>query len=490
MRILLIHPPHDLMRSDRPINYDLDTSQPLGLGYIAAALEQAGHSVRVIDAKVEKLTSGAIAGKVVEFAPQVVGIGAYTADYCVAEELAKEIKSRGNYTIIIGGRHVSALPEETMQAGCFDFGVIGEGEKTTVELVNAISAGVPEAFLQINGIIFRNGADLVRTPPRAYIDDLDSLSFPARHLFPPLKRYNRVLSSFQPPRKVCILTSRGCCYRCTFCDHAVFGNRIRFRSINNVLDEIEILKRQHGVRNVNIVDELFTLYPERVEQFCCGLKQRNIKITWTCFARVDQVTPKMLKLMCQAGCWMIGYGIESGDQKVLDTIKKDVVLEKVEPALRWTSQAGIITLGYFIFGLPGDNAESMRKSLILADKLSFDRVGFSVAQPYPGSELYKTALALGQIRKDVEFRHYHNYCFPEKLAYIAQGLDPEALRRAVEGGLRDFYLRPRYLLRQFFSFNKKAFLKQVFFLLRAILALGVLSAWTGHFSQGSIKEKR
>ena len=464
---MLINPPNDLGMEEGQFNDVIDVYQPLGLGYIAAVLEKSGYEVRIIDAKVQRLSNSEVIRQLLGFRPLIVGLACPTPDFCSAQSLASQIKSSGDYTLLIGGRHVSALPEETMEESCFDYGIVGEGERTVVELVDAISQGNLQQIPKIKGIVFRDGLKIVRTPPREYIEDLDTLPFPARHLFPPLSKYTYLYYKSLP--LATIITSRGCPYQCTFCDRAVFGNHVRMRSINNILDEIEMLVKDYGVRGINIPDDLFTIPHRRVEEFCHGLLSRKLKIPWSCFSRVDSVTPGILKTMKEAGCWMIGYGIESGNQKSLEMIKKDASIDKAKKALESTRKAGIRTLGFFILGLPGENETDIRNTLIFANKLPLDRVVFFMAQPFPGSEMYKMLLSQGKLNKNVGYRYYHNYCFPGKLSFVAEGLTASILERYRKKAYRDFYLRPGYILRQFvnnpeigkFPRRLKAFLKAV-----------------------------
>jgi radical SAM superfamily enzyme YgiQ (UPF0313 family) len=339
-----------------------------------------------------------------------------------------------------------------MEESCFDYGIVGEGERTVVELVDAISQGNLQQIPQIKGIVFRDGLKIVRTPPREYIEDLDTLPFPARHLFPPLSKYTYLYYKSLP--LATIITSRGCPYQCTFCDRAVFGNRVRMRSINNILDEIEMLVKECGIREVNIVDDLFTLTPRRVEEFCQELLSRKLKISWACMGRADRVTSGILKTMKKAGCWRINYGIESGNQRVLDSIKKDVTLAEIERAVRWTNALNIRTLGFFILGLPQEDEASIRDTLRFAKSLPLDRVVFFIAQPLPGTQIYKTALSQGKINKDIEYRYYHLYCFPEKLSFITDGLTADTLKRYRKKAYRDFYLRPRYIIKQLCAYRE------------------------------------
>ncbi|MBM3255169.1 MAG: radical SAM protein [Candidatus Omnitrophica bacterium] len=466
-RILLINPPNDLGMGEGSFNAVIDIYQPLGLAYIAAVLERAGYEVRVVDSKVENLSNSEIIRRILEFRPFIVGLTSSTPDFSSARSLAGQIKASGDYIILIGGRHVSALPEETMQEGCFDYGIIGEGENTVVELAQAISTGNLQQLPQIKGIVFRDGSKILCTPPREYIQDLDTLPFPARHLFPPLSKYTYLYYKSLP--LATIITSRGCPYQCTFCDRAVFGNRVRMRSINNILDEIEMLVKDYGVRSINIPDDLFTLPSERLEEFCRQLLSRKLKISWSCFSRVDSVTPQILKIMKQAGCWMIGYGIESGNEKSLEAIKKDAGIEKAKKALEATRRVGIRSLGFFILGLPGEEEEDVLNTLTFANKLPLDRVVFFMTQPFPGSEMYRMLLSQGRLNRGVDYRYYHNFCFPGKLSFVTEGLTVDILEKYRKKAYRDFYLRPGYIFRQFLNNPEianlptrvKAFLKAV-----------------------------
>ncbi|MEI6632005.1 MAG: radical SAM protein, partial [bacterium] len=189
----------------------------------------------------------------------------------------------------------------------------------------------------------------------------------------------------------------------------------------------------------------------------------------SCFSRVDTVTPQMLKTMKEAGCWMICYGIESGSQKILDAIKKNVTLRDAEKAVKWTHQAGILVLGVFILGVPGENEETLRTTLSFAKTLPLYRVIFNTLQPLPGSEIYKMALQSGALRKDIDYRYYHFYCFPEKLSFIAEGLTADILRRYRRKAYRDFYLRPSYIYQRIFKYREfKGFSRRLAFLWKAV----------------------
>ena len=449
-KIILIHPPLDKRFTRFSVVFD--KTQPIGLAYIAAVLERAGYEVKIIDAKAEQFSIDNTLKSVADFNPDIIGISCTTPEFCIATELARRIKSSGDYPLIIGGPHVSAIPEEAMQEGCFDYGVIGEGEETCLELVNAITEGRREDIPAIKGIIFKDGSTFKRTPPRPYIEDLDSIPHPARHLLPGLRRYRYSWYKYLPTATV--ITSRGCPYQCTFCDRAVFGNKLRLRSIGDILEEIESLVKDYGVRGIDIADDLFTITPQRVYDFCNGLQKRSLEVAWLCLGRVDRVDQKMLAAMKKAGCWQIGYGIESGNQMILDRIKKDITLEAVEKAVRWTREAGIRTMGFFMLGLPGDGPVSMQDTLNFARSLGLERISFCITRPFPGSELYRTALSQGQIKRSLGYQYYDNTGFYSNLPYVAEGLSAEMLEEYRHRFYRSFYLRPRYLLRQLINYHE------------------------------------
>ena len=443
-RILLIYPPDDPEVKKRGFNYSMGECQPLGLSYIAASLEAHGYKIKIVDAKAETLSIDDIIRRIVAFNPAIIGISVSTVDFCITVSLCRRIKANIDCPLIIGGRHVSALPEETIKESCFDYGAIGEGERTMVELADAISEGDIQKIPQIKGIVFRNGSEIIRTSPREYIEDLDMLPFPARHLFPsptkhPYLHYNKSLLV------ATIITSRGCPYQCTFCDRSVFGNRVRMRSIKNIIDEIEMLIRDYGIREINIIDDIFPLHQERVKEFCRELTARKLKISWICGARVDSITPEILKTMKRSGCWMIGYGIESGSQEILDRVKKNITLKKIKQAVKWAKQAGLCTAGTFMFGLPGEDLTTIRDTIMFAKQLSLDRIVFAIFLPLPGSELYKELLQNGGLKRDIECYNHYNYYFPDKLPFISEDLNMDILRSYRKKAILSFYLNPLYI---------------------------------------------
>jgi len=225
------------------------------------------------------------------------------------------------------------------------------------------------------------------------------------------------------------------------------------RSIENILDEIGLLVKEYNIRGIDIVDDLFTVTPERVMEFCNGLIKRNLKISWSCMGRADCINLETLKVMKKAGCWQIGYGIESGNQSILDNIKKNLTLDTIEKAVKWTQEAGIRKLGLFILGLPGETEATMQDTLEFAKRLPLDRISFCIAQPFPGSELYRIAFARGELL-DVKYMYYDNTYFYKHLPFITGGLSEETLVKYRHKFYRNFCLRPPYLFKQLLEYNE------------------------------------
>src|SRR3989338_3670321 len=322
MNILLINPPFEdeySVGSSKSIKYVLNVIPPLGLAYLAAALGKSGFAVEIIDGFLgNQDIPGIIADR-----PDIIGLTATTPTFNSALVIARKIKEGlPSVIIILGGAHITAMPWEAMAAGPFDIGVIGEGEVTLTELVKLLSSkftslpatGWSNDLRRVKGIIFREGGDLVATPKREAIMDLDTIPFPARHLLAPLSKYRPTPASYRRLPLGVMITSRGCPQQCAFCDRAVFGNSYRFRGPENVLGEAEELVYKYGAREIRFFDDCFTLDKERTIKICQGLRKIKPKLPWTCLTTVGSVTKELLKEMKASGCWQVLYGLESGSE--------------------------------------------------------------------------------------------------------------------------------------------------------------------------------
>lgn len=443
-KIILVKPPI----SARELYGDLaeagSSEPPLGLAYLASNLRQNGFDADILDALILKLTFKDATEVILKKKPKYVGITAVTIDVYHAAKVAEMIKEKAPQIItIIGGVHVTAVPRETMaRFPQFDIGVIGEGEQTLVELLKSLENKVD--LRSVDGIIFRQNGNLIMTVPRAFNKDLDSLPMPAWDLLPNLPKYYSIplYSSDRSPSSS-IMTTRGCGMQCTFCFQGAFGRVIRMHSADYILRMIKYLYHTYGIRNIRILDDNFLLKRDRIYEFCQKLIAEKLDLTFSCLSRVDTINEELLKLLKRAGCWQMIYGVESGSQEILDTVKKGVRLEQIEKAIRLTKKARIRSLGYFMIGFPKETKESIEKTIAFAKRLPLDDFKMNILTPFPGSELYTTAYQYGYFNNDWQAMNmYTEPCF------IPYGLTKEELVSLRKKAFREFYLRPRI----FFSY--------------------------------------
>ena len=359
MRIMLINPPIDSVLENGHVSpvtqYLFYNSAPLGILYIAAVLEQAGHTVACIDAAAELLDVAGTVRRVEEFKPDVIGIGSFTVTFETTIRLGAALKqAMPAVPIVLGSYHVTLVPDDAMQHTCFDVGVLGEGEFTMLELVEHYAGD--RALDAIPGICYRvsdakdpRGWRLHHTPPRAKFKDLDQLPFPARHLLPP-NIYRPIPVDDHAFPKFAMITSRGCPHACAFCQKSRTG--YRSHSPEYVADEIEHMVRDFGVRDIAIVDSLFCANKRRVHAICDELIRRGLheKVSWTCSSRVEVVDKPLLQKMKDAGCWRTRFGVESGHDDVLDFISKGITTEKVRAAITAAHEVGLRPKAFFMVG--------------------------------------------------------------------------------------------------------------------------------------------
>ncbi|MEM3704017.1 MAG: radical SAM protein, partial [Candidatus Bathyarchaeia archaeon] len=373
MKVLLINLPY-------PFNEG--PTIPLGLCYIAGVLEKEGFEVEILDLLISRFSLKRIADKVKEFKPDIVGTGPITINYLTALRAMKVCKELGA-TTVMGGCHVTFYDMEALQeAPYLDIVVRGEGEYTLLDIVKG------RDLKDIDGITYREDGEIVRNPPRKLIENLDELPFPAKHLLP--------LSKYRAYKTGCaMMTGRGCPYNCTFCvGGKMVGKKPRLRSIKLCIDELEEIVFDYGFDLVNVVDDLLTFKIRRVFEFCDEIISRGIKVKWTAFARVDTVTKELLAKMKEAGCIFILYGVESGNQRILNLTKKRLTLEKIRRGISISNEVGITTLSSFILGLPGETKETIKESLEFGKSLG-NWYGFHVLAPYPGTEVRERAKEFG-----------------------------------------------------------------------------------------------
>lgn len=369
---------------------------PISLATIGAVLEEDSNEAKILDCAAQEIKRDELEQLIKGFLPQAVIWSTGTPSIQNDLELASFIKkcnSRiftavfGTHVTVLGRRCMESFPE-------LDYIIRNEPEMTSRELVNKLKKG--KDVKDVLGITFRNSAgEIIENPPRPFIEDLDSLPLPAWHLVN-MDCYRLPLKG---KRYLMISPLRGCPFKCSFCTcQTYYGEKLRKRSIEGVLREIEYNIEQLGIRDFFIWAETFVVDKEYVKKLCSEIIERGIDIAWTSNSRVDTVDGPLLKLMAEAGCWMISYGIESGSQKVLDKANKGTRIAQAYEAVCYAREAGIKTVGHFILGLPGDTEMSMKNTIDYANQLGLDLAQFYCAVPFPGSRLYEQALKEGWIK--------------------------------------------------------------------------------------------
>jgi radical SAM superfamily enzyme YgiQ (UPF0313 family) len=382
-------------------------------------LSEAGVEVKILDLVVFPYNRTILQNLLESFKPRIVGLTAVTMTFDFAMRVVKDVKDLDpDVLTVMGGPHVSFCARESLQGFPeLDLIVLGEGERTVVDLCRAADSG--NSWDKVKGIVFRKGVDICFSEKRERIADLDDLPVPARHLLP-LGRY-RALGM-----PVSLTTSRGCPFKCIFCvGRKMVGPRVRYRNPAKVVDELEYLKTLN-FHQVNIADDLFTANKQHCLAVCDEIIKRGLKLKWTSFARVDTVTDEILTRMKTAGCSAVSFGIESGNPQILKTIKKGITLTQVVAAVDMCRRAGITPFASFILGLPGETPQTIQETMDLGEQLkdlglSF---GFHLLAPFPGTEIRESSDRYGiKILTDDWTQYHANRAIVETQAVDRQMLD-------------------------------------------------------------------
>jgi anaerobic magnesium-protoporphyrin IX monomethyl ester cyclase len=448
MRVLLALPPniHDLEIYRVGGIY----APPLGLAYIAAVLENAGYSVRVVDSPTLRLTDRGFIEIVKEFKPDVVGFSLLTPMAVKGYEMAKRLKELfPDIVLVAGGPHPTSMYGEALSNG-FDVVVRFEGEYTMLELVKALERyGLSKDVLKsVDGIAFKDGeGNVIVTNSRKPIENLDLLPFPARHLLP-MDRYTVLGRNISVAH---VMASRGCPYGCVFCSTSYFwGRRIRFRSPSNVVDEIEQLVNKYRARYIIFTDDELTWSQKYVSDIVGELKKRGLDIAFACGARVDHLQDlNFMKMLVDGGCIGLFVGVESGSQKTLDSIGKRITVDHVLKFFENVKKLSIVhktdidVVASFVIGFPWEDVEDVRKTIDLAIRLDPPYAQFTIATPYPGTPLYDYATKHNLI-VDKNWEHYTTLRAVMKSFYM----DAKTIEKLLREAYARFYLRLKYLIRE------------------------------------------
>lgn len=436
---------------------------PFSLAYLGSVIKKQGHDVRIIDLNTLNNPLDEFKLLLNKEKPDFVGISCMTPSSDRAVQIAKISKEYSKkIRVLIGGYHPTALPFDVIKNESIDFLLLGESEKSMVQLVNGVS------LKKIKGLMYKKDGKIIKNPGRSMISDLDTLPYP---LYSEFYETGDTLKKYGTPTlrsTTGLVESRGCPYNCIFCANKLMNKgKVRVRSPRNVVSEIEMLYQKYGITNFSFYDSAIMLDKKRLHKLCEEVIKRKLKIRWMCSSRVDLVNKETLKLIKKAGCTSIYFGIESGDPKILEIIKKNVTLEQVEKAINLTKKVGITCVGLFMLGHPFETEESIRKTINFAKGLPLDYAEFNITIPLPGTELWRIAENKNGI--EILAKSWDEYVAYGKPAIRTPGLTRKQLERYQRLAYRKFYLRPRYILRILTNQGLIQNLKKGFVLLRFLI---------------------
>ena len=457
--MLLIYPPSTV--ADRLGVEDMgeiggDTI-PLGIASLAAYLREKNFGVGVLDCTALRLGINKISEIIKKKDPAIIGFSVTTYGLSTAIDIAKKIREKFPTKLTLcGGAHARDAPEQT-NYDFFDIVTYGkDGEIIIHDIVKKYSSknydrnsflGDYATLESIKGIVFRKNNIPTKTGPSEVIKNLDELPFPARDLMP-MERYVPFPNAYKRLPATNMVLIRGCPYFCSFCSEASTG--ARRRSPEKAVAEIKLCIEEHGIKEIHFWDDTLSYHRKWMKDFLNQLIDANLDITWTCFAAVNTVDKEILQLMAKSGCWRIFYGYETAVPalaKNLLTNKKNRDLNNMKQIAQWTREAGIDANGSFMIGLPGETPELAKQTIQNAIDLDPDTAQFSIATPYPGTQLYKE-IKEGKWGKFLT-EDLKNYSGSAAVTWLPEGYSsPEELKKMQSYAFRRFYLRPKYILKQ------------------------------------------
>lgn len=417
---------------------------PIYLATAAGLLIQNGVETKLVDAVATGITRDELDNLFAKQKNSLVVIETSTASIKQDALTAEFLKNLYGCTIVFVGAHVSALPGETLEEfPQVDFVCIGEYEFTLLELCRAI--GVSGSFSGIKGLAFRIDSKVTVNQKRELID-LDLLPFPAYEQLP-ISNYNDPITRNRP--YMAIVSSRGCPFKCKFCvaPQVLYDYKVRYRNPKRVVDEIELLTNSFGVKEIFFDDATFTLNKKHLFTICSEMKSRNIRIDWSCFGRSDCVDEEVLDAMKNAGCYMVRYGLETLDDRILNEMGKGLTVENIKKSIELTKKKGLRIHLTVMLGYPGETRETVRKTIDFVRNTGVDYAQFSIAIPYPGTAFYKEMKEQNRLLSN-DWTEYDGTC---KTVVKSDDLSAEELTQAVEKAYREFYFRPSYLFKRLVS---------------------------------------
>jgi len=429
---------------------------PYGLLSVAAVLERAGHRVVLVDREISTLDDVQIVDLVHRERIDVVGLSVFTIGSEEGVKLAAAIKAACDVPILAGGPHVFVGSKLLMRHHCFDYLVVGEGEITATELVDALARG--DDVEAIPGLLIRRGDDWLNTPQRMQIQELDDLPFPAFHLLSDISKYHPTPFGYRRLPHMPIVTSRGCPFHCVFCS-AIWGHHWRAHSAEYVLGLLDLLVKRYGIREVWFTEDTFAINRQRVVDICEGILRAGYDLAWSCMTNVHVLDEELVRLMRRAGCWQVQVGLESGSDEVLSFIRKPIRTAMIREKVNMMHRHGIKVRGYFILGHLVDTRETMRQTVQFAMSLPLHTAEFHILHLPLGSEARQIAHEYGQVNPDLSLLTGYT---ESGLSFVPKGLTVEEMFAIRRSAHNQFFLRPQQIWRLLSDIKSLSDLKRYF----------------------------
>lgn len=411
---------------------------PTGICSIAAYLQQRGVETVILDAYARPRSTDDMLAVALAHEPDVVGFSVTTSSFLDAYDIASGLKARQpELPLIFGGVHVSAMGEALLRRfPMVDFGATGEGEETMTELLE----GGMDAPDRVPGLLYRDGGEVLYTGDRKTLVDLDALPFPAYEKLPGFPRaYHLAIFNYGKAPSTSTVTSRGCRYKCSYCDRSVYKSTFRYNSAEYIYEHVRHLRERFGIRHVTFYDDLFTYKRERVVELCTRLIDKPLGVTFACDVRVNHIDQELARLLKGAGCFQVAFGIESGDPEILKSHRRDPRVERVREVATLLRETGVKVKGLFMMGLPGEDEAAIRRTMDLAISLPLDEVNVSKFTPFPGAPLFEEVRKLGTFNEDWRRMNCMNFVF------VPEGMTEERLEMLYSEFIVRFYNRFRVL---------------------------------------------
>ncbi|MBI5742144.1 MAG: B12-binding domain-containing radical SAM protein [Nitrospirae bacterium] len=439
--ILFINPPLALAERYGSLAAAGAENCPHAFLYLGAVMKRHGYDVRILDASARMMTVGDVLEYIDNVRPDYIGITASTISIDRTASLSAMIRGRfPKVKIIIGGPHISAVPAETFNLyEVFEYALVGEAEGSLPALLKALKNG--GCLDAVPGLCYRSGGNVVLNPVSKDYFDMTGIGLLAWDMlegFP--DRYSAASTYFSKTPYTDIITSRGCPFRCAFCDRSVFGNRVRSMGIDNIIRNLEHLIRNYGIKSVYFQDDTLLVLKDTFKELCDYLIRRKYDFVWSCNSRIDQINEVNLEMMKKAGCWQISFGIESGSERILQSMNKKIVPAQVIEKLGLVRKYGIKANGYFILGTPFETTETIAETVAFCRRIPLNTIRVSYFTPFPGSEMSDECGRYGSIRA-----HWSKFTF-YNVVYLPENLTEDDLVTSYKTIMRNFYLRPETLI--------------------------------------------